>query len=1564
MNQNRPLRRRVCAGVLAIVLCAGTLPMNGIRNAQYSVASVTAFAAEAGEALAVSDSVSLKCIAENTYVISTADELAALRDAVNSTGTYGQALGNCIGMTFQLQKDIDLSAYCDEKSGKCWIPIGGAGNGGFRGVFDGNGHTIKHLYIKRDYQNSIDGAGLFNNLTEALIENLTVEGKIEFTKDMANSHAAGGICGVASLSRFYNCVNKVTIHCPDQGNVGGIVGTLKGDRLETVLDHCTNLADIDTDSDGPYIGETIGGIAGSVNGCIADCTNEGNVTGRGIVGGIVGAPWNIGGIPSIKGCHNSGKITATERTHAGGIAASVTQCLIEDCHNTGDIQSAVSFGGGIAAELSGGLDGCTNTGAVAAYGRVGGIVGAFTQGEDMSVKDCTNGGDVTCTDKDSVSGVAYCGGILGASGDVTITGAVNTGKITAYQQYSGGIAGAADVVSMTDCHNEGEVSSTRQNAGGLCGILKSGTITSCSNIAPITGDYTIGGLIGESTESNSLTITDSYNTGAITATIAAGSRQSYAGGLAGNVKYGTMQNCRNSGDVKSAGGLVGGIAGMIEGGLDGCVNSGTVTAYNAVGGIAGSFVQGKDMSVKDCTNNGDITAESHLDNVMAPARCGGIIGVSDELTMTGSVNTGKITAYSLFSGGLCGILTKASSLTDCQNEGEVSSTAEDTGGICGRFYEGTITDCSNSAPVTGKFCVGGLIGDNHSITITGSYNTGDITSTGTNGYDNESFAGGLAGYAGSGKIQSSYNSGVVKAVGKCAGGIAGESECYFQDVLNNCAVTSDADFVGGIAGYYCNKDNDSQKLIDGQTANLQSCRNLGDISGANSVGGLFGKLDYGTDYLYDSFNTGTVTGTDEQVGGLVGTAQKVVFVRDYSAGNVNAADLAAGLVAKAEQSTATDCYVYGDITSDSGTAYIMTPKTETYENCWCDSTFYTANETEIPEVEGVTAMPRTAFESGEVCWRMNQADAFEDDIWFQTLGGKTPDKFPVFAGETPEVFQVIFQYDQTYFKGQKDTYQYTNEHIDPAWSAVKAEKYWHLLFDGKLAPTEEALTEDTTVTISEEPNPMKLQAEEMTVEGVYDAAVQGDISMLVSNPDEVGELHITVVDAKGNVLPDGIALAELGALSGKPGVVGDFSVKVNITAENTETADVTTLFKIVKADPKVTAPKAAKLTYTGEKQTLITAGKTNGGTLQYSLDGKTYSEKLPTAAKAGKYTVYYMVEGNEFYNSTEAKKLTVTIAKKAVEITAKDTEVTYNGNAIDLSKLYTVSEAENSPSLTVIDQTGESVLEGVSLTPTKAGTFKIIVSVDESENYLEAEKEILLTVNKGEVILMLSIQNFFEEGEEVQYAIVQDPGDIAPVIEFKAEDAKKFTAEKPTAPGYYTLRVTVPESDLYQKAVQEHDFIINAATTTTTTKATTTTTTTTTTTKATTKATTTDTTTTSTTPKATTTGTTTTTKETTTDTTTTESKPDPDKPGETPTVTVKLGDVNGDDAVNASDAADILLAAAAVGAGEENGLTAAQMKAADINNDGKIDASDAATALLYAAAVGAGQVDAKIEDFI
>ena len=66
------------------------------------------------------------------------------------------------------------------------------------------------------------------------------------------------------------------------------------------------------------------------------------------------------------------------------------------------------------------------------------------------------------------------------------------------------------------------------------------------------------------------------------------------------------------------------------------------------------------------------------------------------------------------------------------------------------------------------------------------------------------------------------------------------------------------------------------------------------------------------------------------------------------------------------------------------------------------------------------------------------------------------------------------------------------------------------------------------------------------------------------------------------------------------------------------------------------------------------------------------------------------------------------------------------------------------------------------------------------------------------------------------------------------------------------------------------------------------------------------------------------------------------------------GDVNADKRIDAADAAAILVAAAAMGAGEASGLTETQETLADVNQDGVCDASDAAYILQYAAYAGAG----------
>lgn len=86
-----------------------------------------------------------------------------------------------------------------------------------------------------------------------------------------------------------------------------------------------------------------------------------------------------------------------------------------------------------------------------------------------------------------------------------------------------------------------------------------------------------------------------------------------------------------------------------------------------------------------------------------------------------------------------------------------------------------------------------------------------------------------------------------------------------------------------------------------------------------------------------------------------------------------------------------------------------------------------------------------------------------------------------------------------------------------------------------------------------------------------------------------------------------------------------------------------------------TAPQgAANLTYNGADQQLLqseNAGTASNGTIQYSLNGETYSTELPTGREARTYTVYYKAVGNDGYSDSAVSILPVTIAPKEVTIT-------------------------------------------------------------------------------------------------------------------------------------------------------------------------------------------------------------------------------------------------------------------------------------------------------------------------
>lgn len=106
---------------------------------------------------------------------------------------------------------------------------------------------------------------------------------------------------------------------------------------------------------------------------------------------------------------------------------------------------------------------------------------------------------------------------------------------------------------------------------------------------------------------------------------------------------------------------------------------------------------------------------------------------------------------------------------------------------------------------------------------------------------------------------------------------------------------------------------------------------------------------------------------------------------------------------------------------------------------------------------------------------------------------------------------------------------------------------------------------------------------------------------------------------------------------------------VTVVIKSTNYEDITLTVNVNATDklvPTVTAPTANALTYNGTEQTLVTAGKTTGGTMLYRLNDSKWSEQIPTAKNVGKYTVWYKVQGNAEYADVAEQSLTVTVSNQ------------------------------------------------------------------------------------------------------------------------------------------------------------------------------------------------------------------------------------------------------------------------------------------------------------------------------
>ena len=203
-------------------------------------------------------------------------------------------------------------------------------------------------------------------------------------------------------------------------------------------------------------------------------------------------------------------------------------------------------------------------------------------------------------------------------------------------------------------------------------------------------------------------------------------------------------------------------------------------------------------------------------------------------------------------------------------------------------------------------------------------------------------------------------------------------------------------------------------------------------------------------------------------------------------------------------------------------------------------------------------------------------------------------------------------------------------------------------------------------------------------------------------------------------------------------------IDAETTAMNYDITYVAGILTVTKADPVVTAPTAIEnLQYTGVAQPLINAGSTTGGELTYFVDD-IWRTEIPTGTSAGNYTVYFKVEGNENYNSTEAQSLTVTMDKAPLTVTANPQTITYGdepGNNGVSYEGFVNDELEDNLSGELIFSYGYSQYGDT-------GSYTITPSGLTADNYTLEYKSGTLTVNQKEVGLTWSADALTFNGSE------------------------------------------------------------------------------------------------------------------------------------------------------------------------------------------------------------------------
>ena len=670
------------------------------------------------------------------------------------------------------------------------------------------------------------------------------------------------------------------------------------------------------------------------------------VSGKNSVGGICG--YNNGG--TLQNCHNTGKVSGNSKV--GGVCGRNNEGTLYKSYNEGEVTGTMIVGG-VCGENYHNSDSsnnstvneCYNTGNVTGTSNyVGGVCGTQVKG---TVQECYNTGKVT----GAITGEFGCiGGVCGWNSNGILEKSYNTHTVSG-TKFVGGVCGKNNN-TVNGCYNTGTVTGTGESIGGVCGQNKN-TVNGCYNTGDVSGKGSkVGGVCGDnyhvSDSSNNSTVNGCYNTGNVTGT-------EYVGGVCGE----------NTGKVENCYYLAGTSANAVGNGTDGtnCASktklqfqNGAV-AYQLQSDLGETATQvwgqtlGKNASPVLAWQTEDCKQVYHPTSGTHPCK-GGYNNTGDGTLAHKYENSACIYCGEPeppnFEGGYYQITNEAQLYwfaDQVSNKGQTNINAKLTADIT---LNSNVLNENGELNTGANFTPWTPIGTNTNP-FTGTFDGNNKTISGLYFNDSGKDDVGLFGCVGEhGKVinvtlADSYVSGK-----STVGGICGWNDGGTLQNCHNAGTVSGAYFVGGVCGSNGNGTGSSSTTI-------QECYNTGKVSGKSWVGGVCGQNTGGT--LEKSYNTNTVTGTGNYIGGVCGD--------NYNSGTVK------------------ECYSYSTVRNVCG------DNSGIVENC-----YYLSTKSGTAHRNGGISKTEAEFNSGEVAYLLQNKR--EQAVWGQKIG---TDDYPKLGGD-------------------------------------------------------------------------------------------------------------------------------------------------------------------------------------------------------------------------------------------------------------------------------------------------------------------------------------------------------------------------------------------------------------------------------------------------------------------------------------------------------------------------------------------------------------------------------------